>query len=208
MARTTGSHGPTTMQAIRAAGLQLIFEHGYEATSLRRLAADVGIQAGSLYNHISTKQHLLFDLIDTHMRLLLQELQTALNGIDSPRDRLKAFIAFHLAYHIERKREVFICYSELRSLEPANYRAIVAQRRAYERQLIEILECGVARGDFVVGDPRVAAFGILAMLTGVCTWFDPGGRLTADRLVAMYTDMVLGGVVRLPDTPVSLEAPR
>ena len=53
------------MEAIRKAGLRLIFEHGYAAMSLRQLAAEVGIQSGSLYNHISTKQELLFDLIGT-----------------------------------------------------------------------------------------------------------------------------------------------
>ena len=50
------------MQAIRDAGLRLIYRHGYEVMSLRQLAREVGIQAGSLYNHISTKQQLLFEL--------------------------------------------------------------------------------------------------------------------------------------------------
>lgn len=201
MPRTAGSHGPTTLQAIRTAGLKLIFEHGYEAMSLRQLAAEAGIQAGSLYNHISTKQQLLFDLIDAHMRLLLQELRAALHGIETPIERLKAFIAFHLAYHIDRKREVFISYSELRSLDPENYAAIVSLRRTYEQELITILEHGAARGDFLVEDAPVAAFGILAMLTGVCTWFRPDGRLTTPELIAIYTDMVRSGVLRRRDPP-------
>ena len=73
MARTIGSHGPTTLEAIRKAGVRLIFEHGYEAMSLRQLAAEVGIQPGSLYNHISTKQDLLFDLVQDHINDLLRE---------------------------------------------------------------------------------------------------------------------------------------
>ena len=198
MTRTAGSHGAKTMDAIRAAGLQLIFEHGYEAMSLRRLAAEVGIQPGSLYNHISTKQQLLFDLIDSHMRALLAELEKTLQGIETPVARLHAFVAFHVDYHIARKREVFISYSELRSLEPANYGAIVALRRVYEQEVVGILERGVGAGVFVVGDPQVAAYGILAMLTGVCTWFKPGGRLRTEQVVGIYTDMVTGGVMRPP----------
>lgn len=80
MARTIGSHGPTTLEAIRKAGVRLIFEHGYEAMSLRQLAAEVGIQAGSLYNHISTKQDLLFDLVQDHINDLLRELDLALEA--------------------------------------------------------------------------------------------------------------------------------
>jgi AcrR family transcriptional regulator len=198
MARTVGSSGPRTMEAIRKAGLRLIYKHGYEAMSLRRLASEVGIQVGSLYNHIATKQDLLFDLIKVHMDELLARLDQALDGIDPPDERLQAFIAFHVGYHIARKREVFISYSELRSLEPKNYDTIVALRRQYERRLIAILDEGVGRGDFAVADTNVAAFGILAMLTGVCTWFKPSGRLDKDQVIAIYADMVRKGLVRTP----------
>ena len=90
MARTIGSYGPKTMEAIRKAGLRLIFEHGYSAMSLRQLAAAVGIQAGSLYNHISTKQELLFDLVQDHINELLRQLDLALQGKQRPADKLSA----------------------------------------------------------------------------------------------------------------------
>ena len=73
-------HGPKTLEAIRKAGLRLIFEHGYAAMSLRDLAAEVGIQVGSLYNHISTKQELLFELVQDHVNELLRQLDRALEG--------------------------------------------------------------------------------------------------------------------------------
>ena len=203
MARTVGSNGPKTMEAIRKAGLRLIYSQGYEAMSLRRLAAEVGIQAGSLYNHITTKQDLLFDLIKVHMDELLERLDQALEGISDPEDRLQAFIAFHVGYHIARKREVFICYSELRSLEPKNYEIVVGLRQQYERKLIGILDDGVAEYRFTVADTTVAAYGILAMLTGVCTWFRPAGRMTKEEVVGIYTGMVRHGLVRAADHTTS-----
>jgi AcrR family transcriptional regulator len=203
MARTVGSSGPKTMEAIRKAGLRLIYSQGYEAMSLRRLAAEVGIQAGSLYNHITTKQDLLFDLIKVHMDELLERLDQALESISDPEDQLQAFIAFHVGYHIARKREVFICYSELRSLEPKNYEIIVSLRQQYERKLIGILDDGLSSGRFSVADTTVAAYGILAMLTGVCTWFKPAGRLTKEEVTAIYTGMVRHGLVRSADDLIS-----
>ncbi|CAA7618446.1 Transcriptional regulator [Candidatus Terasakiella magnetica] len=197
MARTIGSHGPKTMEAIRKAGLKLIYEHGYEAMSLRQLASEVGIQVGSLYNHISTKQDLLYDLIKVHMDELFRQFDEVLTGVQDlgPVERLKAFIAFHVTYHIVRKREVFIGYSELRSLEPNHYEEIVSLRRQYERRLLDILEQGEAQGLFKCGDTRVAAYGILSMLTGVCTWFRPHGRLNKEQVIATYCDQVLGGLM-------------
>jgi len=194
MSRTIGSHGPKTLEAIRKAGLRLIFEHGYEAMSLRQLAAEVGIQVGSLYNHISTKQELLFQLVQDHMNELLRQLDLALEGKHEPAARLRAFVAFHVGYHMTRKREVYIANSELRSLEPRNYEAVVALRSAYERRLSEILSQGVASGVFEVVDVQVATFAILSLLTGLCNWYRPGGRLSKEAIIASHEKLVLSGV--------------
>jgi AcrR family transcriptional regulator len=194
MARTVGSYGPKTLEAIRKAGLRLIFERGYAAMSLRDLAAEVGIQVGSLYNHISTKQELLFELVHDHVNELLRQLDLALEGKKDPVERLRAFVAFHVTYHMSRKREVFIANSELRSLEPKNYDAIVALRSTYEARLSRILSEGVSEGVFEVVDIKVATFAILAQLTGICNWYRPGGRLTREAIVAAHEKLVLSGV--------------
>ena len=194
MSRTIGSHGPKTLEAIRKAGLRLIFEHGYEAMSLRQLASEVGIQVGSLYNHISTKQELLFDLVQDHMNELLRQLDRALDGKEQPDERLRAFVAFHVGYHMTRKREVFIANSELRSLNAKNYEAVVALRGAYEGRLSDILNQGVASGVFEVVDVQVATFAILSLLTGLCNWYRPGGRLTKEAIIAAHEKLVLSGV--------------
>ena len=196
MSRTAGSSGPKTLAAIREAGLDLIHAHGYEAMSLRGLATEVGLQPGSLYNHIKTKQELLFVLIHDHMTALHREVEAALAGIADPRAQLEAFTAFHLTYHIERKREVFIGSSEIRSLEPENRATIVALRQAYENRLCAILEEGSRQGLFAIGDVRVTAYAILAMLTGICTWYEPKGRIGRAELIDIHTRLVLDGVGR------------
>jgi AcrR family transcriptional regulator len=192
--RTKGSSGPKTQEAIRQAGLELIYRHGYEATSLRQLAAKVGIREGSLYNHIASKQRLLFQLVEDHMDRLLAALEQAMRPVAGAEARLKAFIAFHLAYHAERPAEVFVINSELRSLDPDLREIIVAKRDRYEIVLIEILRDCDATDGFDIPDPSVAAKAILAMLTGVCTWFRPEGRLSVSALIALYTDLVMRGV--------------
>jgi AcrR family transcriptional regulator len=194
MSRTAGSNGPATLAAIRKSGLQLIYQHGYEALTLRELAADVGILSGSLYNHIKTKQDLLFTLVRDHMTDLLANLDSALAGHGDPVDALAAFVRLHVTYHMERRYEVYIANSELRSLEPVNRAAIVAMRQTYEARLIEILEHGVAAGRFQVENIRVGAFAIIAMLTGICTWYRPDGPMSPEQIVALHTDLVMRGL--------------
>jgi hypothetical protein len=63
----------------------------------------------------------------------------------------------------------------------------------YEARLIRLLEDGAAAGVLAVDDARIAAYAILAMLTGACTWYKPEGRLTKADVVALHTDLVLHG---------------
>ncbi|MCB4822841.1 TetR/AcrR family transcriptional regulator [Roseicella aerolata] len=197
MARISGSNGARTATAIRSAALTLIYRQGFAAMNLRDLAAEVGIQPSSLYNHITSKQALLFDMMQEHMATLLAATDAALEAAGPAlMDRLRAFIAHHVLYHMERRQEVYIANFELRALDPPNYRQIVEMRRNYEARLMALLEEGVATGELEVADIPVTTFAMLAMLTGICTWYRPNGRLEKAELVALHTELALNGVRR------------
>jgi len=183
------------MKAIRKAGLQLIYKHGYEAMNLRELASEVGIRAGSLYNHISSKQELLFILIRDHLEDVHRAAEKSLGGINEPVERLRAFINFHGTYHMHKKREVYISNFELRNLEPKNYATIVALRSLHEHRLKAILDEGVARGVFQRTDTRIATLAILAMLTGVCVWYRSSGRLSKQEIIDIHMNLVFQGIL-------------
>ena len=193
MARTTGSNGEETAARIRLCALQLIADHGFEAMSMRRLATAVGVQSAALYRYFPTKQALLADLMKSHMKQLLAAWDDASAETDgaSPAARLDLFARFHIRYHISRPHEVFIAYMELRSLSKAHYATVSKLRRDYEGLLKAILADGVADGSFQIDDTHVAAMAILAMLTGVTTWYHPGGRLTAEAVESSYVALAL-----------------
>lgn len=200
MARIAGTSAENTLKAIRKAGVKLMYEHGFEAMSLRQLAAEVGIQPGSLYNHFKTKQDLLDLLLTEHMQALLNAADAHLAAVaaaDAP-TRLAAFVAFHVRYYAQKKPDVYVANSELRSIEKRRYAKVVAMREAYEAKLIAILADGMQAGRFAKLDEKVTAYGIIAMLTGVCTWYRKGGRLSLDELVSTYQRMVMHGVAASP----------
>lgn len=156
---------------------------------MRQIAAQVGVQAGALYNYIPDKQTLLFDLMRTHMEELLSAWQDEA-GADTAPARLERFTRFHIRYHLERPDEVFVSYMELRNLTPDNFSVIEALRRRYEDQLEAILRDGAQAGDFDVPDPKVATMAVIAMVTGVTTWYRTAGRLTVDEVQEIYWQMV------------------
>ncbi len=168
-------------------------QHGFAAVSMRQIAGEVGVQAGALYNYTPDKQSLLFRLMRDHMDGLLAARAERGDG-GGALDRLEDFTRFHIRYHIERPNEVFIAYMELRNLEPENFAVIERLRGEYESELEGILRDGVAEGVFHLTDPKIASLAVIAMLTGVNTWYRPQGRLTLDDVETLYWDMVRGAV--------------
>ena len=189
MARTTGSHSEITGPRVREAALRLFARHGYAAVSMRQIATEVGVQAGALYNYTPDKQSLLFSLMRGHMDELLAA-RKALGEEGSPTDRLERFTRFHISFHSERPEAVFISYMELRSLEPENFQIIESLRRDYENALEGILRDGMDSGAFTVADPKIATLAVIAMLTGVNTWYRSAGRLTLEEVEQISWDMV------------------
>nr|WP_323777321.1 TetR/AcrR family transcriptional regulator [Amylibacter sp.] len=186
MARTSGSSSEKTRPLVRAAALKLFARHGFAAVSMRQIAAEVGVQAGALYRYTPDKQSLLFELMQMHMEDLLQAWAQVDAG-GAPLEQLDRFVRFHILHHLDRVDAVFIAYMELRNLTEANFAEIEGMRAKYEKVLEDIL---VACGGAGLGDAKLTTLAVLAMLTGVNTWYREGGRLDREAVVQTYVAMV------------------
>ncbi len=189
MARKTGSHAEITGPLVRKAAIKLIARYGFAAVSMRQIAAEIGIQAGALYLYTPDKQTLLFDIMFEHLADLLGAVH-AEPMLETPVARLEAFCRFHICYHLKRPESVFIANMELRNLEAENFQKVEDQRRRYEAYLASILEAGQNSKEFKVPDCKLATMAIIAMLTGVNSWYQEGGRLSQDRVERIYWNMV------------------
>ncbi|MCI4663916.1 MAG: TetR/AcrR family transcriptional regulator [Neomegalonema sp.] len=197
MARKPGSNGEETAALVREAALELFAQQGYAAASMRQLAKLVDMRPSALYHYWPTKQDLLVDLLERHMTALLQAwAERAVELSNDPIERLDAFSRFHIRYHLARPNEVFLSYMELRNLEPQNFARIEAHRRHYESVLKDILIEGARIGAMQAPEPHVSAMAIIAMLTGVNTWYRDGGRLSASDVEQLYAEMA-AAVVRV-----------
>ncbi len=197
MARTQGSHSDITGPRIRAAALKLFAQHGYAAVSMRQIAKEVGVQAGALYNYIPDKQSLLLTLMENHMEEVLAAWQETEAGIqpDDVIARLNTFTRFHIRFHMQRPDAVFIAYMELRNLSEENFARIEALRSQYEGKLRQILQDGVASGQFEISDAKITTLAVIGMLNGVITWYREGGRLSLDEVEGIYWNMVQKAVL-------------
>jgi AcrR family transcriptional regulator len=186
--RVGGADGRTRINQMAIA---LIYSKGYRGLTMRGLAKKLGIQGASLYYHLSSKQELL--------RTILLDIQEEQNSFareaveaagPSPVDQLRAAIRAHLRYHVDHRPEAFISDSELRDLTPANRRIVVASRDRYEEIFRDVIRRGSQQG-YWEADGRLAGFIVIAMCTGVNTWYRPDGPLGLDEIADYYADFVL-----------------
>lgn len=191
MARTAGSDGERTEAAIREAAVELIARHGFEAVTMRQLAAEVGVQAAALYRYFPTKEDLLRTLMQEHMEGLLAAWEASRPANDDPVARLTAYVANHIRFHVERRHATHVSNMELRSLSRDNLTAILKLRTAYEKELRSILRDGAEAGVLEVDDTGLTAMAIIQMITGVIVWFRPDERLSVNEVTATYLAMTM-----------------
>ena len=191
MARTSGSDGEKTEAAIREAAVLLIARHGFEAVSMRQLAAEVGVQAAALYRYFPNKEELLFTLMREHMNGLIAAWEKVRPQSHDPATRLAAFTANHIRYHVERRHSTHVSNMELRSLSPEKLTAILKLRTAYEKELRQILREGAESGAFDIADTALTAMAMIQMITGVIVWFRPDERLSVADVTRKYQTMTM-----------------
>ncbi len=196
--RTVGSKGELTQKKIHDAAIKLIAVHGYEAVSLRQIASAVRLQVGSLYNHISNKQELLYNLLYRVTEDAIEALKAAAAAQPTSIGKLRAFVRLHIAFHIDRKDEVLIATAELRSLTAHNFRRITRLRDEYSRCVQDILQVGRDDGSFSIDNVRLCTFALIAMLTNASAWFDRRGPLSREDVISYNESLSLKMVGATP----------
>ena len=170
--------------------MKVIAKHGFKAASLRDIAKEVGIRAPSLYNYISSKEQLLYELIKEPLTSMLTEYRALARNVDGPVEKLRIFLQVHLNFHLHSRNDVFIGNMELRSLSPSHYRTIINLREEFEQTLYDIINEGVEQGAFNTAQPRVVTLIMLGMLSGVCNWYQSDGAMSSEEMIELHTDIV------------------
>ena len=194
----TRTSAASTEQRILDVATVLFCEKGYHATTMREVAAGVGIKAGSLYNHIPSKEELFFQIAEGVMQNLLAAGREAVAAAPEPRDQLRALVRAHVVYHAEQRFRAKVADDQLNALGPERRAAVVAVRDAYEQLWRDVLDGGRAAHGWVVPDTPVVTFAITTMCTAVDVWYRENGRLSPSDVADVYEELVLGALEPRP----------
>lgn len=167
-----------------SAAARLFREQGYERTTVRDIAALVGIQSGSLFHHFASKEEILKAVMIDVIRFNTARLQAAVDGAPDTRAKLQALIDCELQSIVGDTREAMavLVYS-WDGLSPANQAEVLALRAVYEEIWLAVLRAARAEG-LVDVDPFVLRRLLTGAISWSGTWFDPKGSMPLAELAA------------------------
>jgi TetR/AcrR family transcriptional regulator, cholesterol catabolism regulator len=180
-------------QIYQTAG-RLFSEVGYHATSMRDLARAMGVQGGSLYAHIESKEELLFEIVNRATEEFLAALLPVAAQKQAAPAHLQAVLQAHLAVMSRNLDWATVFFHEWKHLSQQKQLLVKAGRDQVEGIYRQILEQGVGEGHFRQDlDIKLAAILCLSSVNWIYHWFRPDGRLSGDEVAAQFAHMLIGG---------------
>jgi AcrR family transcriptional regulator len=186
---------------ILQAAARVFRQKGFHAARMQDVADELGMQKGSLYHYISTKQDLLKGLVEGALQRMIAETRSIVETGHPARQKLAMAIEAHLRITQEDRDIWGIIQREdlefLNRNSPADIRVLVKE---YESMWDRVIGEGVESGEFVDSlDPRVVVQAMLGMCTGFLRWFRPEGRLPLQEVARVFSEITLRGVLLQTD---------
>jgi TetR/AcrR family transcriptional regulator, cholesterol catabolism regulator len=178
-----------TRQAAR-----LFAQKGYHGTSVGDIADALGVQKGSLYSHIASKEDLLYDALMEGAAAFHASLDAIRDDVP-PLEKIRLALRGHLRVVAEQLDIATVFVQEWRYLEGARHDEFVAERRRYEERIRDLLREGRDLGELRADlDEGASVLLLLSAANWAYTWLQPGRDTDAlaDRFLALMIDGMRG----------------
>lgn len=165
-----------------AKSAKLFREKGYDKTTVRDIAAAVGMQAGSWFYHFKSKQDILLAIMEQGMMRSLREIEAIAAQSLPPRVAFRELVLAHLKTLLAPNHDFIpVLLYEGRALEQAERAKIVALTDRYEAIWDEVIEALHRSGDWAMPTKldKLLLFGTLNWTT---QWFRPGAGVSIEEL--------------------------
>jgi TetR/AcrR family transcriptional regulator, cholesterol catabolism regulator len=175
---------------------RLFREKGFEATSVRDIAAATGLQSGSWVYHFKTKQDILAAVMEQGLQQALERIEAIASSKLAPREHFRALLRAHLDTLLGPGQDFIpVLLYEWRSLESHGRPRVVELQHRYEAVWDEVIRRLQRSGEWAMPTAvdRLLMFGALNWMAH---WYRPDGPLDVAGLVAASERFMLRTPVR------------
>ncbi|MED5390112.1 MAG: TetR/AcrR family transcriptional regulator [Pseudomonadota bacterium] len=175
-----------------SAAAHLFRDKGFDRTTVRDIAASVGIQSGSIFHHFKSKEDILYAVMEEVIHFNTDRLRRAMAAESRPEEQLRALVRAELQSIVGDTAEAMtVLVTEWRCLSEEKQRQALALRAIYEQLWLDALNVLHEQGAFR-DDPFIIRRLITGMTGWVPHWFDRDGSLTLDDLADIILRRVVG----------------
>jgi AcrR family transcriptional regulator len=193
MARTRANDYDRKRQGILSRSAALFAEHGYTGTSITMIAEACGVSKALMYHYYSSKDAVLFDLLQDHLQNLVTVVEAASQSAGKPEDKLFAISAALLEAYRGADSEHQVQISSLKLLPPAQQETL----KEMERKLVAIVSETIALAIPHLAKKRQLlkplTMSLFGMLNWHYLWFREGKGITREKYARMVTSLILAG---------------
>ncbi len=194
--------GGTAIQAhLAEAAIELFYERGALATTVRDITHACGLTPGALYNHFASKDHLLYLVVRDIHRQVDERLGVLLaSAAGEPAAQLTEAVRFLVSHTVGFKRRSRVANREFTLLTGSRRQEVTALRRQLRDRFAQVILAGVRQGQFhLVGRPDIPDIGAAtlhaATITTMCVRISEqtlrNYPLSVDDLQDLYSELAL-----------------
>jgi AcrR family transcriptional regulator len=190
---------PVLPEVIVREAIRLFGEQSYPVVGMRDLSKAVGVQPGSLYAHISSKEALLMLIVEQGITNYLDAVSAAV-ATDEPADvRLRAAIRAHMRVLATSIEQTKVTFAQWHYLGPENKARVVQLRQQYEDLFLTVAQDGIAAGVLrPVPHLRATLLGIIGGLSFAAEWYSPTKSDSPEGIADAIADALLLGLTPRP----------
>jgi AcrR family transcriptional regulator len=181
-------------EQITETAAKLFRKKGYIATTMRDLAAELGIEAASIYHHVKSKEELLETICFDMANKFILNAKEVNDIYFNAEEKLRLAIKLHIETITLNQNKSAVFLQEWRNLSEPNLSKFKMLRDQYENQFTIIIIDGENEDIFDFVDKKFAVLSILSTINFVNEWYKPDGKMNAAEIAEKLSNFILGGL--------------
>lgn len=180
-------------QEIIKVAAKLFKQKGYSAVTMRDLASAIDIKAASLYNHITSKQDILQQIILNIAEEFTKGMSKILEEKETSTLQLEALIKLHTKIAVENPNGLAALNTDWMHLQE-KLKYYTQLRNDYETNFRQIIEKGIQNNEIKNVNTDVVLFSMLSTLRSLYLWIPKKENLDQDQLTKNLTTILIKGI--------------
>lgn len=189
--------GQKKQEKISNAAARVFNKKGYPETNMDDIAAAAKMSKGGIYHYFSSKEEILFFILDSYMDIVLKDLESRLQALGDGPSKMKFIIERHIDLYTKHMAQARTLLQDAHCLSPKLHKSITVKEREYYRIVLNVLsEFFEGTGEMRQEELKTMAFLLFGMCNWTYSWYDPKGPINPEELSRITWTVFLKGITQ------------